>query len=96
MGGFVNKITGKDQKKEAERARREAEERLRQQEETRKREEEFAKQVKQDTEGLNQASQIQEEKNKPVTNVDFSQSTKVIDDDEEDKLKKAFRTGLRK
>lgn len=96
MGSVVDSITGKDKKKEAERARREAEERLRQQEETRKREEEFAKKVQQDTEGLNQANQIQEEKTKPTTTVDFSHSSKVLEDDEEDKLKKAFRMGLRR
>lgn len=96
MGGLYSSITGKDKKKEAERARREAEERLRQQEEAGKREEEFAKKVQQDTERLNQANQIQEEKTKPATTVDFSHSSKVLEDDEEDKLKKAFRMGLRR
>lgn len=96
VGGIVDTVTGKDAKKEAERARREQEEMLRRQEEERKREEEFTKQVEQDTAGLQQAAQLETEKNKPVTNVDFTKSKKLTDEDDEDKIKKAFRMGLRK
>lgn len=92
VGGVVDKVTGADKaKKEAEEARKRQEELLRQQEEERKREEQFNKQLEEDTGKLNQAQMKETTKPKPNTSVDFSQAVKV-NDDEEDKVKKAFRS----
>lgn len=92
VGGAIDKVTGADKaKKAAEEARKRQEELIRQQEAERKREEQFQKDLEKDSEKIEQVQTESMTQPKVNTTVDFSKAMKVEDDDE-DKLKKAFRS----
>lgn len=104
-GSLTGGLIGNDPKEEERKARKKAEEEARrqreeqerlarEQEENRRKEEEYNRKVQQDTENMQKQQQLQQQetvKGKPNTTVDFTQSIKNEDDDE-DKLRKAFRT----